>query len=78
LACSFSQRPKSTVPGNGVIMTNWAKVTPALRRHFDGGVEGGGLVGGQAEDEGAEDVDAVLLEGLELFGEAGRRSSSSP
>src|SRR5487761_2327731 len=28
--CSFSQRPKSTVPGNGVIITNCAKVTPAL------------------------------------------------
>ena len=37
--------------------------------HFHGGVEGGRLVGGQAEDERAEDVDAVLLEGLELFGE---------
>ncbi len=46
-----------------------------LERHLDGGVEGGGLVGGQAEDEGAEDVDAVLLEGLELVGEALRRSS---
>jgi hypothetical protein len=29
-ACSFSQRPKSTVPGNGVIITNWANVMPAL------------------------------------------------
>src|SRR5512146_3002795 len=29
--CSFSQCPKSTVPGNGVIITNCAKVTPALR-----------------------------------------------
>ena len=29
-ACSFSQRAKSTVPGNGDINTNWAKVTPAL------------------------------------------------
>ena len=38
--------------------------------HFDGGVEGGGLVGGEAEDEGAEDVDAVLFEGLELAGES--------
>ena len=28
--CSFSQRAKSTVPGNGVIITNWAKVTPAF------------------------------------------------
>ena len=30
LACSFSQRAKSTVPGNGVIITNWAKVMPAF------------------------------------------------
>ena len=37
--------------------------------HLDGGVEGGGLVGGEAEDEGAEDVDAVLLECLELAGQ---------
>ena len=34
--------------------------------HFDGGVEGGGLVGWKAEDEGAEDVDAVFFEGLQL------------
>src|ERR1039457_6714968 len=30
-ACSFSHRVKSTVPGNGVIITNWANVTPAFR-----------------------------------------------
>ncbi len=29
--CCFSQRVKSTVPGNGVIITNWAKVTPAFK-----------------------------------------------
>jgi hypothetical protein len=29
-ACSFSHFPKSTVPGNGVIITNWANVTPAF------------------------------------------------
>src|SRR3984957_2461111 len=29
-ACSFSQRLKSTVPGNGVIITNCANVTPAF------------------------------------------------
>ena len=40
-----------------------------LDRHFDRGGEGGGPVGGQAEDERAEDVHAVLLEGLELLGE---------
>ncbi len=34
--------------------------------HLNGGVEGGGLVGRQPEDERAEDVDAVLLERLEL------------
>src|SRR5580692_4020517 len=28
--CSFSQRLKSTVPGNGVIITNCANVTPAF------------------------------------------------
>src|ERR1700683_3909391 len=28
--CSFSHLPKSTVPGNGVIMTNCANVTPAF------------------------------------------------
>ena len=37
--------------------------------HFDGGVEGLGSVRRKAEDEGAEDVDAVLFEGLELVGE---------
>jgi hypothetical protein len=29
-ACSFSHRPKSTVPGNGVIITNCANVIPAF------------------------------------------------
>jgi hypothetical protein len=38
--------------------------------HFDGGIERGGLVGGEAEDEGTEDVDAVLLESLELAGQS--------
>ncbi len=37
--------------------------------HVDGGVEGSRAVGGEAEDEGAEDVDAVLFERLELLGE---------
>src|ERR1700722_11979494 len=32
--CSFSHLPKSTVPGNGVIITNCAKVTPALMAIF--------------------------------------------
>ena len=36
--------------------------------HLYGGVEGGGLVGGETEDEGAEDVDAVLFECLQLPG----------
>ena len=40
-----------------------------LEGHVDSGVEGGGLIRGEAEDEGAEDMDAVLLEGLELTGE---------
>ena len=46
-----------------------------FERHVNGGVEGGGLVGREAEDEGAEDVDAVLLECLELAMRALRRSS---
>ncbi len=49
-------------------MTNWAKVTPALRAMFDRGVEGGGLVGRQAKDEGAQHMHAMFLEGLELTG----------
>ena len=69
LACSFSQRPKSTVPGNGRHHDELGEGDAGFEGHFDGGVEGGGLVGRQAEDEGAEHVDAVLLEGLELLGE---------
>ncbi len=58
------------MPGNGVIMTNWAKVTPALIAISTVALKVAGLVGGQAEDERAENVNAVLLEGLELLGES--------
>ena len=51
-------------------MTNWAKVTLALRASSTVASKVPGFVGGQAEDERAEHVDAVLLEGLELLDEA--------
>ena len=61
-AIDFSQAAKSIVPGNGVSMTNCAKVTPALLRDVDGRVERAGAVARQPEDERAEHVHAVMLE----------------
>ena len=55
------------MPGNGVIITNCAKVTPAFSAISHRRIEGGGLVGRQAEDERAEHMHAMLLEGLQLL-----------
>ena len=58
----FSQAAKSTVPGNGVSITNCAKVIPGARASFGGQLERLGPVARQPEDERAEHVDAVVPE----------------
>ena len=54
-----SQRAKSTVPGNGVSITNCAKVTPARSARSAVASNVSRTVARQAEDERAEHVDAV-------------------
>ena len=68
-ACSFSQRAEVDGAGKRSHHDKLREGDAGLDRHFDRGGEGCGPIGGQAEDERTEDVHAVLLEGLELFGE---------
>jgi hypothetical protein len=66
-ACSFSHRPKSTVPGNGVIITNCANVTPAFSAISTVASNVAGFIRGKPEDERTEHVNAMLSECLQLL-----------
>ena len=72
----FSQRSKSTVPGNGVSITNCAKVKFSLLRQSSGRrrrYPGDRM--GKSEDEGAQHVHAVLLERAGAASTKSRRPS---
>ena len=72
VAGSFSHFSKSTVPGNGVSITNCAKVTPACCASAAVASKVSRPVARQSEDERAEHVDAVLRK------RRSRSTSSSP
>ena len=61
----FTHFSKSRVPGNGVSRTNCAKVRSAFSASASVASNVSAAVARQAEDERAEDVDAVLPELLQ-------------
>ena len=65
----FPSGAKSTVPGKGVIMTNWAKVTPALSAISTVASKVAGLSVGRPKMKEPRTWTPCLLEGLELSGE---------
>ncbi len=65
----FSHAAKSSVPGNGVSITNCAKVRLARSATESVAVERGFAVARQTEDERAEHVHAVAAERLEPLDE---------
>ena len=69
----FSHAAKSSVPGNGVSITNCANVMPARSATESVASNVVGAVARQAEDERAEHVHAVLAERLQPRRRARRR-----